>query len=113
MPVEKRQRFFKERLRHIFRDQHTLGRVAHRRPRALGVIQDVRAHIEVGLGVDIHMAHTLSGTDNGHARLLAHGADEPCPAARDEYVDVLVQMHQLLRALTACILYQTDAVFGQ
>ncbi len=93
--------------------QHALGGVAHRGAGALGVVEDPGRHVQVGLVVDIDVAHAHAGPDDRHAGVLHHGADQPRPAPGDQHVHILRQVHQLRGGLLAGILHQGDAVLRQ
>ena len=49
--------------------------------------------------VEEHVHDAGTGLDDGHARLVDDGADEPGAAARDEHVDVVAGLHEVTRAV--------------
>ena len=75
-------------------DQERLGGVAHADALGLGVDDDVHRCLEVGAGVDVDVAVSRSGLDDGDSGLLDDGADESGPATRHQGVDQAVGAHE-------------------
>ena len=48
--------------------------------------------------VEEHVHDAGAGLDDGHARFVDDGADQPGAAARDEHVDVVARLHEVPRA---------------
>ena len=59
------------------------------------------------------MAVAGSGLDDGHGRVHNDRADEACAAARNENVQIAVELHHLSRGLAGGVLDEVDGVFGQ
>ena len=57
-------------------DQQRLGGVAHARPAGLGVEHDPLRNVEVGGGVDVHVAAAHAGLDRRHACIPHHRVDQ-------------------------------------
>ena len=63
---------WQEGLGHVTVDQEGFCSVAYRRPAQLGVGDNVRSHVEVCCGVDIHMAVAVAVDDVGHRCVGEH-----------------------------------------
>src|SRR5439155_18007669 len=74
--------------------EERLRRVAHARAAGLRVHEDVERHVEVGGGVDVHVAVAVAVDDRGDGRVLAHALEEGVTTARDEAVDGAGELHQ-------------------
>ena len=68
-------------------DEKALGGVANPWTLGLRVVENRKRHREVGLVVDVDVAHALVVLENRNERGLAHRADEPFAAARNRDVD--------------------------
>ena len=100
-----------ELLSHSPVDQQALHGVADRRAGALGIVGDRAGHIQIGGLVHIGVAHALTGADHRHLGIGGDGTDQAPPAPGDEYIQVCCQIHQLVGALPAGVLYQRNGVF--
>ena len=113
MPVKQGQGLCPEGFGDVLLHQHALHGVAHGGAGALGIVEDLRGHVQVRLAVHIDMADPLAGADDGGAGLLRHCPDQAGPAPGDQHVHIAVQVHQLICALPAGVLDQADTVRGQ
>ena len=83
-----------KRLRDLAVDEELLGGVAHAGALALGVDDDLFGHREIGGAVHVEEAHALVVFDDRDGAVAGDEADEALAAARDEAVDVLVELEQ-------------------
>ena len=51
-------------------------------------------HVEVGVAIDVDVAHAFEMREHRHARLLLHALDEALAAARHDDVDAAVEAGQ-------------------
>ena len=79
----------------------------------LGVEHDGQRHVEVGRGVDVHVAVADAGLDDRHLRLGDDRADQAGAAARDEHVDQAARLHEHLGGVVALPRHQLDGVGRQ
>ena len=86
---------------------HTLGRCVF----ALTTI--FSGLVEIGRRVDVHVTVAVAVDDHGNRRVVADALDERRPAARDQAVDVVGELHHLGRGLVRGVLDEDHRVLGQ
>ena len=99
--------------RDVLVHEQALGGVAHARALAFRVDEDVFRHFEVGGGVHVNVAVAGAGFDDGDGRVHDDRLNKTCAAARNENVQIAVQLHHLRRGLAGGVLNEVDGVFGQ
>ena len=75
--------------------QQALGGVAHRGAGGLGVMDDAGGHVQVGLPVDVHVAHAHAGLDHRHLGVFHHIFNETGAATGNKHIQIGGQVHQL------------------
>ena len=89
------------------------GRVADRGAGGLGVDGDSGGHLHVGGGVHIDVAVAGAGLNHRDGGVGHHRADEAGPAAGDEDIHVLVELHQGQGGFPGGVLDELDGIGGQ
>ena len=59
------------------------------------------------------MAVARAGLDDGHGRVHDNRADQSCAAARNQHIEIAVQLHHLGCGVAAGVLHQIDGVLRQ
>jgi hypothetical protein len=94
-------------------DEQRFDGVADAGTLAFGVDDDILRHVEIGIAVDVHVAHALVVFDDGDARFFRDGANQPFPAARDAEVDQVIELQQLVDGGAVRGGHDRDAVRGR
>ena len=82
-------------LRDAARDQQRFHRVAGAEALRLRVVGDAQRLVEVGLVVDVDVAHAVQVLDHRDARLAHQPLDQALAAARHDHVDVVLHGDEL------------------
>ena len=93
--------------------QQSFNSVAHRGAGALGVDRHLYSHVKIGTLVHVEMAVPCSRLNDGHARVLHHGADEALAAAGHQHVHVAAHIHEGIRACTVGLGDKSDQIGGK
>ena len=80
--------------------QHLLHSIAGCRVVQLGIYNDAAGHVHAALGVHIDVADSVGVAQHGNARVALDVADQSVAAARDDQVDHIIQLEQLIHTLT-------------
>ena len=59
------------------------------------------------------MAVARAGLDDGHGRVHDNRADQSCAAARNQHIEIAVELHHLGCSVAAGVLHQIDGVLRQ
>ncbi len=76
----------------------------------LGVHDNRLGHVEVGGGIDIHVAVAVSVDHVGNRRVFSDRRDQRRTAAGNQHVDQAVKLHELARGLVARVLDEQQRV---
>ncbi len=76
--------------------QQRLHRITGARTLGFGVDDDLQGRFDLGSLIDNDMAYADTAGDHRDRRLLAAQLVQPCPAARDQHVDVFVHPQHLV-----------------
>ncbi len=79
-----------------FVDKQRFHRVAYGRPLDLGIRADALRHLQRCLAIHIDVADTFEMPDYGNPRVCSHHTDELFPTARNNKVDVIFELEQLV-----------------
>ena len=104
-----RQKF----LRNVLVDEQAFRRIAYARALALGVDENILRHLKVGSRINVNVAVARAGLDDGHGRVHDNRADQSCAAARNQHIEIAVQLHHLGCGVAAGVLHQIDGVLRQ
>ena len=80
--------------------QHLLNCVAGCRVVQLGVHNDAAGHVHAAVGVHVDVADPVCVAQHGDARVALDVADQGVAAAGDDQVNHIIQLEQLVNALT-------------
>ena len=82
--AELRDHLRQKKLGNIFVDQQSFQGIAGRGILHFGIENDVEGFLQIRIGMDVHVADTLSVSEDGNAAVLGHVADKFVRAARDD-----------------------------
>ena len=94
-------------------DEQAFRRIAYARALALGVDENILRHLKVGSRINVNVAVARAGLDDGHGRVHDNRADQSCAAARNQHIEIAVQLHHLRGAVARGVLDQVDGALRQ
>ena len=106
---QSRQKSIRNRAVH----QTDLCGIADGGPAGLCVLHDVERFFRIGALVHINVTNARAGLDTGYRGVLDAGADQSCPAPRNQEIDQSPRRHQLFRAVARSVLHDIDELFGK
>ena len=93
-------------------DEERVERVAHVGALRLGVVDDALRLADVCGGVDVDVDDSDAAGNGGHGGVLAHVLDEALPSARDEEVEVFVEVDHLVDDGAVGVRYELHGLGG-
>ena len=94
-------------------DQHRLDRIADRGTLRFAVVDDVDRHFKVGRRIDENMTVADARPDNRHRRILRDCRDQSGAAARDQHIEILRELHELIRGFAGGVRHELDDIRRQ
>ncbi len=94
-------------------DQQAFHGVADRGTGHLGVVHDIRRHVDVGFLVNINVVDPFACLQHGHLGIFHHGLYQPAAPPGDKQIHIALQGHECRGALPAGILHQLHSVLRQ
>ena len=100
-------------LGHIAVHQQAFQRIAHARALHLAVKNNLRRCVQIGIRINISVAHALEVLEHGHGGSLGHGAHKALAAARNYNINIAVELAQGVDGLVSGNGYKLGGIGGQ
>ena len=97
-----------EAFRHAFVDQQRFGGVAGTGLFGFGIEKNLFGHRQISRGININVADAVVMFDHRHPREAHHGFDEAFATERDDEVEILVHLREVLHTLAVGEGHQLD-----
>ena len=101
---------WKQGILYIFMYKNRFAGIADAYSLSLGIHDNVCCHLKVCGFIHINMAVSSTGLNHRDGALLHYGFDQASAASRDEYIHILVHLHEFCCCLSGCIRNQLDRI---
>ena len=101
---------WKQGILYIFMYKNRFAGIADAYSLSLGIHDNVCCHLKVCGFIHINMAVSSTGLNHRDGALLHYGFDQASAASRDEYIHILVHLHEFCCCLSGCIRNQLNRI---